>query len=151
MKYEKELEHERTILNMTQVDDYKSPWKDKDATAVNDTAYTFLNSYDDEISDSYKMVEASKEPIKDTHVDNTSVGTTSDDSVITGVGIIGRGGPRDISGVIITQGMIHRGTSIIISNIITHVLTDYSKMTLRSDLFPLNPLNTKTLLIALPT
>ena len=72
---------------MTQVDDYKSPWKDKYATTVNDTAYTFLNSYDDEISDSDKMVEASKEPIKDTHVHNTSVGTTSVDSVVTGVGI----------------------------------------------------------------
>ena len=43
LKYEKEAEHERSILNMTQVDDYKSPWKDKDATMVNDTAYTFLN------------------------------------------------------------------------------------------------------------
>ena len=51
LKSEKEAEHERNILDMTQVDDYKSPWKDKDATTVNDTAYTFLNSYDDEISD----------------------------------------------------------------------------------------------------
>ena len=62
---------------MTQVDDYKSPWKDKYVTTVNDMAYTFLNSYDDEISDSGKMVEASKNPIKDTHVHTTSVGTTS--------------------------------------------------------------------------
>ena len=42
---------------MSQVDHYKSPWKDKDATLVNDMAYTFLNSYGDEISDSDKMVE----------------------------------------------------------------------------------------------
>ena len=56
---------------MTQEDDYKSPWKYKDATTVNDKAYTFLNSYDDEIRDSDKMVEASKEPNKDTHVHNT--------------------------------------------------------------------------------
>ena len=27
---------------MTQVDDYKYPWKDKDATTVNDSTYTFL-------------------------------------------------------------------------------------------------------------
>ena len=40
-KYKKEAEHKRNISNMTQVDDYKSPWKDKDATTVNDTAYTF--------------------------------------------------------------------------------------------------------------
>ena len=32
LKSEKEAEHERSILNMTQVDDYKSPWKNKDAT-----------------------------------------------------------------------------------------------------------------------
>ena len=28
LKSEKEAEHERNILNMTQVDNYKSPWKD---------------------------------------------------------------------------------------------------------------------------
>ena len=64
---------------MTQIDDYKSPWKDKDATTVKDSAYTFLNSYEDEISDLSKQVKASKEPIKDTHFHNTSVGTTSVD------------------------------------------------------------------------
>ena len=76
MKSEKEVEHERNILDMTKVDDYKSPWKYKDETTVNDLAYTFLISYDDEISDSDKIDEASKEPIKDTRVHNTSVGTT---------------------------------------------------------------------------
>ena len=60
LKSEKEAEHEPNIQNMTQVDYYKLPWKDKGATTVNDTAYTFLNSYDDEISDSDKMVKASK-------------------------------------------------------------------------------------------
>ena len=45
LKSEKEAEHERNILDMTHVDDYKSPWKDKDATTFNDSAYTFLNSY----------------------------------------------------------------------------------------------------------
>ena len=51
LKSEKEAEHERNILDMTQVDDYKSPWKDKDALMVNDLAYQFLNEYEDEISD----------------------------------------------------------------------------------------------------
>ena len=60
LKSEKKAEHECNILDMTQVDDYKSPWKDIDATTVNDSAYTFLNSYDDEISYSSKQVEASK-------------------------------------------------------------------------------------------
>ena len=48
MKSEDESEHERNIDNMTQVDNYKSPWKNKDAavaTTVNnalyDTGYTF--------------------------------------------------------------------------------------------------------------
>ena len=41
VKSEYEAEHERNILNMTQVDDYKSPWKDTDAKMVNDMAYTF--------------------------------------------------------------------------------------------------------------
>ena len=138
MKSEEEAGHEHNINNMTQVDDYKSPWKDKDAKTVNDTAYTFLNSYDDEISDLDKIVEASKEPIKDTHVHGTSVGTTSDDSVVTGVGIIGRGGPRAISRGSITQIMILGAPSIISSNVIAHVLTDSSEMILKSDSFPCN-------------
>ena len=71
LKSEKEAEPERNILDMTQVDDYKLPWKDKDATTVNNTAYTFLNSWNDETSDLDKMVEASEEPIKYTHVHNT--------------------------------------------------------------------------------
>ena len=85
LKSEKEADHERNILDMTQVDDYKSPWKDKNATTINYTANKFLNSYDDEISDSNKMFGANKEPIKDTHVHNASVGTTSVDSVVSGV------------------------------------------------------------------
>ena len=45
LKSEKEADHEHNILDMPQIDDYKSPWKDKDATTFNDSAYTFLNSY----------------------------------------------------------------------------------------------------------
>ena len=40
-KSEEEAGHERNIDNITQEYDYKSPWKDKDATTVKDTAYTF--------------------------------------------------------------------------------------------------------------
>ena len=94
------------------------------------------------------MVEASKEPIKDTHVHDILVETTSVNSFVTRVGIIGQGGPRAISGGGITQVVIHEGTSIISSNVITHVLTDSSKMILRSDSFPFNPLNSNTLVIA---
>ena len=48
VKSEDEAEHERNINNMNQVDDYKSPWKNKDATdattvnnALDDTGFTF--------------------------------------------------------------------------------------------------------------
>ena len=127
LKTEEEARHECKINNMTQVDDYKSPWKDKDETTVNDTvkdtAYKFLNSWNDDISDSSKQVETSKEPIKDTqtskspitdtHIDNRvcnlSVGTTNVDPVVTGVGIFGQGGPRAISGGSIIQGIINGG------------------------------------------
>ena len=60
LKSEKEADHECNILNMTQAIDFKSPWKDKDATTVNDTAYTFLNSWNDDEIDSIKQVETSK-------------------------------------------------------------------------------------------
>ena len=36
LKAEEEVGHKHNINNMTQVDNYKSPWKDKDATTVND-------------------------------------------------------------------------------------------------------------------
>ena len=52
MKSEEEAEHERNIDNMTQEDDYKSSWKNKDATdattvsnELDDTGYTLLNSF----------------------------------------------------------------------------------------------------------
>ena len=109
-----------------------------------------------------KQVETSKEPIKDTQtskdpitytrivkiVHNLSVGTTNVDPVVTGVLIIGQGGPRAISRGIITQGIIHGGKSIISINAITHVLTNSSYMILKSDSFPLNPLKSQTLVIA---
>ena len=51
LKSEKEAGHKRNIIDMTQVDDYKSPWKDKDASTVNDSAYNNLDEYEYEISD----------------------------------------------------------------------------------------------------
>ena len=56
-KSEDEAEHERNIDNITQVDDYKSPWKNKYttyATTVNntfdDTGFTFFDSFQDDTS-----------------------------------------------------------------------------------------------------
>ena len=53
------------------------PGENKDASTVNDSAYYNLDDYEDEISDLDKNPEAIKETITDTHVRNTSVGTTS--------------------------------------------------------------------------
>ena len=116
--------------------------KNKDASTINDSAYHNSDEHEDEISASDKKVEASKEPITDTHVSITSVGTTSVDSGFIGVGIIGRGGRR------ITQGMINGGTGIIRSNAVTDVLTNSSKMIFKTDTFPLNPFKSGTLIIA---
>ena len=73
MKYEDEAEHEHNIDNMNNLDDYKSPWKNKDATvattvnnALYDTGYMFLDSYQTDTIYSSKQVGTSKEPIKDT-------------------------------------------------------------------------------------
>ena len=95
-----------------------------------------------------KQVETIKDPIKDTNVHDTSVGTTNVDPVVTGVGIIGQGGPWDIIKGSITQGTIHGGTSIISSNVITHVLTDSRKIILKSESLSFNPLKSKTRMIA---
>ena len=76
MKANDEAEHERNIKDMIQGDDYKSSWKNKDATVttslttvnnpLDDTGYTYLDQYQSYSSDSSKKVETSKEPIKDT-------------------------------------------------------------------------------------
>ena len=70
------------------------------------------------------------------------------DPVVTEVGIIGQGGPRVISRGRITKSLIHRGKTTIISNVITHVLTNSNEMILKSDSFPSNPLKSQTLVIA---
>ena len=68
LKYEKEAENERNILDMTQVEKYMSPGKNNDASMVNDLAHHNSDEYKDDISDSSKQVEASQQPITDTHI-----------------------------------------------------------------------------------
>ena len=118
MKAEDESGNERKINDMTQVDEYKLPGKNKNALTINDSSYNNSDEYKDEISVSSKQVEASKEPITYNHVCNTSVGIIGVKPASVKVGIIGGG---------ITQGMISRGT-IIVKNVVTDVLTDSSKM-----------------------
>ena len=137
MKSEKESGHERNILDMTQVDEYMSPEKNKDASTVNDSEYYNLDEYECEISYSDKNPEARKEPITDNHVRNTSVGTTSVNPAVLGVLITGQAGCG------ITQDMISGGTSIhsIVKDVVTDVLTYYSKMIF------VDPLKSQTLWI----
>ena len=131
VKSEDKEEHERNIENMIQDNDYKMPWKNKDATvattvinALYDTGYTFLNSYQTDTSDSSKHIETSKEPIKDsqtikepikydTHFVNRVFYLqdlpTNTDPVLTGAGIIGQGEPRTISRGSTLQSIIKAG------------------------------------------
>ena len=60
MKYEYEEEHERDIKDMVQDDDYKSPWKNKDATVATGLKTVTYSS------DSDKNPAARNDPIKDT-------------------------------------------------------------------------------------
>ena len=51
MKSEKEEGHELNILDMTQLDEYMLPGKNKDASNVDYLAYHNSDEYKDEISD----------------------------------------------------------------------------------------------------
>ena len=59
LKTEAEEGHERNINDTMQVDEYKSPGKNKDAWTINDLAYYNSDEHEDEIIDSSKQVEAS--------------------------------------------------------------------------------------------
>ena len=65
---EYEAGHERNINDMTQVDEYKLLGKNRDASSINDSAYYESDEHEVEISDLSKHVEASKEPITETHI-----------------------------------------------------------------------------------
>ena len=145
MKDETEEVHESNINDITQVDEYKSPGENKDASTINYLAYYKSDENEVEISDSSKQVEASKDPIIDTHIFDRvrKLSGVTVELAVTGIGIIGRGGRG------ITQGMINRGTGIISSNVVTDVLTDYNKMIFKTDTFLLDPFKSQKLVIAL--
>ena len=88
-------EHKRNIINISCDDLYPSPMKNKDVSTINDLVYYESDEHVDTISDSSKQVDASNEPIKETHIvdriNNLSVGVVSVDPAFIGVGIIGQG------------------------------------------------------------
>ena len=103
--------------------------------------------------DPIKATQTIKEPITDdTHIVDRcrylQYGFTNMDPVLTGVRIIGQRGPRTISGGSISQIIIQGGEGIIRSNVITHVLTTSSEMTLKSNSFAFDQLKAQTLVIA---
>ena len=60
LKAEEEAGHERNINTMTQVDEYKSPRKNKDASMIKNLKYYKSDEHEFEISYSSKQVEASR-------------------------------------------------------------------------------------------
>ena len=93
------------------------------------------------MSDSSKQVDASNEPIKETHivdrVREISVGNVYIEPATIGIGIIGQG---------ITQGVINGGTNIG-SNLVTNVLMNSSEILLDMNTFQLNTLQSEAFVI----
>ena len=121
LRSELNLEYKRNINNISCDNEYQSPMKKKDVSTINDSVYYESDEHADTISDSSKQVDASKDPIIDTHIvegiNNLSVRVLSVKPDVIGVGIIGQG---------ITQGVINSSTNIG-SNIVTDILTNSSK------------------------
>ena len=112
VKLENEAQPERNIEYMAQDDDnYKSPWKIKDATGLN--AVTDSSDSDEKPAARKEPItdtQTLKEPIKGSHlgkrVCHSEGGSTDMDPVVTGLGIIGKGVPRAISEGSHTQSIV---------------------------------------------
>ena len=108
LRAELDLEQERNIKYISCDNEYTSPMKKKEVSTINDWVYYELGEHVDTISDSSKPVDASNEPITDTHIvegiHNLSVGIVSVERAVIGVGIIGQG---------ITQGVINGRLSLV--------------------------------------
>ena len=129
---ETEAEFERNYNKIMCDTSYKSPMINKDVLTIKDLVYYESDEHVDTICDSSKQIDASNNPIKDTHivkgVNNLSVGVVPVDPAIIGIGIIRQG---------ITQGVIKVGTNIG-SNLVTNVLTNSGEILLDKNTFQLN-------------
>ena len=156
MKSEYEEEHECDIKDMVQDDDYKSPWENKDAIGATGLKTVTYSSNSDKKpaarNEPIKDTQTIKEPIKGYHLGKrfflSEYGPTDMDPIVTGFGIIGKGGSRTISRVSHTQSIIQGRENIIRSDVINHVLTNSGELTLECDSFLLNPLKAETLMVA---
>ena len=106
--------------------------KNENLSTINDSVYYELDENVDTISDLKKTVDASNDPITDTHIvegiNNLSVGIVSAEPAVIGFGIIRHG---------ITQGVIN-GSTDIGSNIVTEILMNSSKQLLETNTFKLS-------------
>ena len=136
-------EHKQNVKNISCDDLYQSPMKNKDVSTINNSVYYESDENVDTISDSSKQVDASNDPIKDTHIvdgiNHLSVGVVYVEPAVILVRIIGQG---------ITQGVINGGTSIG-SNLVTNVLKNSGKILFDTNTFQLNTLQSETLVIGL--
>ena len=102
LRAELNVEYKHNINNISCNDLYQSPMKKKDVWKINDSVYYESDEHVNMISDSSKQVDASNEPIKETHIvygiNNLSVGVVSVKPAVIRIGIIGQG---------ITQGVIN--------------------------------------------
>ena len=141
LRAELSREHEQNVNNISCDDLYQSSMKKKDVSTIKNSVYYESDEHEDTISDSSKQVDASNEPIKDTHIvdgiNNLSVVVVSIKPAVIGVGIIGQS---------ITQGVINRDTNIG-SNLVTDVLTNSSKVLFDTNTFQLNTPQSETLVI----
>ena len=108
--------------------------KNKYVSTINDSVYYESDEHADTISDSIKQVDASNEPITDTHIvegiNNLSVRIVYVKPSVIGVEIIGQG---------ITQSVINRSMNIG-RNIVMDILTNSSKQLFKTNTFQLNSL-----------
>ena len=63
-----DVEHKRSINNITCDDLYQSLMKNKYVSIINDSVYNESNKHVDKISDSRKQVDPRNDPLKHTHI-----------------------------------------------------------------------------------
>ena len=75
-----------------------------------------------------------------------STETLTESQVVTELNLIGQGRPWVIESGTHTQSIIDGRNSIIQSNVITHLITDHSQMSLKGDSFPFDKKEASTLM-----
>ena len=129
LREEVHVENERNINNITCYDLYQSPIKNKYVSTINDSVYNELDEHVDTISDSRKQVDPRKYPVAETHIV---------DRVLTlSIGV----GPLEPAVI----GIIGQDST----DLVTHVLKNYSEQVYMTNKFQLNTFQLKAFVIGL--